>query len=304
MSHRYGVVALVGAPNAGKSTLLNRLVGAHLAIVSSKPQTTRDRIVGVVTRPDSQIVLIDTPGLHAASTELNRAMVKQAEAAVQESDLRLWVVDAIPAARRAERGEPIVQEPERQLASRLPGPRQVALNKIDVIPRPLLLPVMAAYAELVPESAPIPISGLVGDGVEQAIAAILPHLPEGPAAHDADTWTTATERFLVAEIVREKIFHYTEQEVPYATAVEVLQFDETQREAGKLRIMADIIVERDSQKGILIGKGGDMLRRIGTAARRDISELLDARVHLELFVKVEREWSRSLKGLRRVGLKL
>lgn len=304
MSHRGGTVALVGAPNAGKSTLLNRLVGAHLAIVSSKPQTTRDRIVGVLTRPDSQIVLIDTPGLHAASTELNRAMVKQAEAAVQESDLRLWVVDAIPAARRAERGEPIVQDAERELATRLPSPRVVALNKIDVIPRPLILPVMAAYAELVPEAPAIPISGLVGDGVEQVIAAVLPHLPEGPPAYDAETWTTASERFLVAELVREKIFHYTEQEVPYATAVEVLQFDESQRDAGKLRIMADIIVERDSQKGILIGRGGDMLRRIGTAARRDISELLDARVHLELFVKVEREWSRSLKGLRRVGLKL
>lgn len=307
MTPRCGRVALVGAPNAGKSTLLNRAVGAHVAITSSKPQTTRDRIVGVVTRGDAQLVLVDTPGLHQGPTELNRAMIRQADAALDEADALSICLDAIPLARRVEAERPPLDDGLLALATRteaLGRPVVVALNKVDVVPKPLLLPVLAALATAWPRATLLPISALTGDGVDRWLDALVPLLPEGPHAFDAETYTTETERALVAEIVREKVFHFTEKEIPYSTAVEVLLFDEDNRETeGRIRILADVIVERDSQKGIIIGAGGEMLKRIGTAARKDIAVLLGARVHLELHVKVEKDWSRSAKGLRRVGFR-
>jgi GTP-binding protein Era len=304
VTHRTGSVSLVGTPNAGKSTLLNRILGQRLAITSSKPQTTRDRIVGVHDMPGAQLVLVDTPGLHAARSELNRVMVARALSALAAADVALWVVDGVLAARRAEAGRAPLDAAHSHVAGTLADagrPTVVALNKIDVVPRPLLLPVISALAQTTAGEV-VPVSGLTGDGVDVLLGRVAALLPEGQPRFGPDEWTPLSERFLAAEIIREKAFHLTEQEVPYSVAVVVNAFDESERAEGRVRIQADIVVERDSQKGILIGRGAEMLKRIGTAARRDLNALLDARVHLDLLVRVERDWARGARGLRRLGL--
>lgn len=303
--HRSGYVALIGSPNAGKSTLLNQVLKNKLAITSDKPQTTRNRIAGVHTAPGYQAVLVDTPGIHTAWTELNKAMVDVALAALDEVDVVCWLADATELARRVQKGKPALgpdEEPIVAALQRAGRPVIFVANKIDVVQRPLLLPVIAQVAERVACVALVPISALTGDGVPELLEEVRRMLPVGPPLFPEDEWTQLSERFLVAEIVREKIFQLTEQEVPYASFVEVMRFDESARETdGRVEILCDVIVERPSQKGILIGKGGEMLKRIGTAARLEIVEMLGCRVHLELFVKVERDWSRTRSGLRRVG---
>ncbi len=304
MSHRMGTVALLGAPNAGKSTLLNGILGQRLAITSSKPQTTRDRIVGIHNGPDAQMVLIDTPGIHTARSELNKLMVQRALGALGEADVTLWVVDGITLAKRVEAGKPPLESALDPIASMLVDaghPVVVALNKIDVVPRPLLLPVIDALSKRLTAEI-VPVSGLTGDGVPGLLSVVAEHLPLGDPRFDAEAWTPLSERFLAAEVIREKVFHHTEQEVPYACCVVLNVFDEAERANGRIRVQADIVLERDSQKGIVIGKGGEMLKRIGTAARKDLNTMLDTRVHLELFVKVEKDWTRSERGLRRLGL--
>ncbi len=302
---RCGYVALVGRPNAGKSTLLNQLLGGKLAIASAKPQTTRHRIAGIHTSDRCQAILVDTPGIHEAWTELNREMVDRALSALDDVDVVCLIGDMTVMARRVERGRAAVGPelaPVVDAVKRARKPVIFVANKIDVVPRPLLLPVIAEVSEALDCVACVPVSALTGDGVPALLGEICKALPEGPQLYPEDEWTRVTERFLVAEIVREKIFHLTEQEIPYATHVEVVKFDESQRDAGgRVEILCDIIVERPSQKGIVIGKGGEMLKRIGTLARREIAELLGCRVHLELFVKVERDWTRTRKGLRKVG---
>ncbi len=309
-AYRSGTIGLIGRPNAGKSTLLNRVLGSKLAITSSKPQTTRHRIVGVLTDtegdPPIQAVLMDTPGIHKAWTELNKEMVGRAVSALRDADLAFWVEDMTILARRAELGEgPVLDELAEEVATALEAsgkPVVLIANKIDVVPKPYLLPVIEAVSKRLTIRAALPISALTGDGLPELLAFLRKNLPEQEAMFPEDHWTDATERFLVAEIIREKIFHLTEQEVPYSTFVEIDKFDETERETeGRVRVLATIVVERPSQKGILIGKGGEMLKRIGTLARKEMNELLEARVHLELFVKVERDWTRTAKGLRRVG---
>lgn len=308
-AYRSGTIGLIGRPNAGKSTLLNRVLGSKLAITSSKPQTTRHRIVGVLTdteaEPHLQAVFIDTPGIHKAWTELNKAMVERAASALQDADVACWVEDMSILARRAEQGEPVLDELAEEVAAALEAsgkPVVFLANKVDVVPKPYLLPVIEAVSQRLPIRAAIPLSALTGDGVPELLRFLRAALPEQEPMFPEDHWTDATERFLAAEIIREKIFHLTEQEVPYSTFVEIDKFDETERETeGKVRILATIVVERPSQKGIVIGKGGEMLKRIGTLARKELNELLECRVHLELFVKVERDWTRSAKGLRRVG---
>lgn len=303
--HRSGYVALIGSPNAGKSTLLNKILGNKLAITSAKPQTTRNRIAGVHTEAAFQAVFIDTPGIHTAWNELNKAMVEVAFSALDEVDVVCWLGDMTELARRVERGQPALgpdDEPIVQALKRKGRPVLFVANKIDVVPLPLLLPVMAQVSERLDCAALIPVSALTGDGIPELLEQVRRLLPVGPQLFPEDEWTQLSERFLVAEIVREKIFHLTEQEVPYATFVEVMRFDESARETeGKVDILCDIIVERPSQKGILIGKGGEMLKRIGTLARKEIIEMLGCRVHLELYVKVEKDWTRTRSGLRRVG---
>lgn len=307
MSFRCGYATLVGRPNAGKSTLLNHLLGNKLAITSSKPQTTRDRIVGVLTEDALQAVLIDTPGLHPAWTELNKVMVRRTRDALAEADVLVWLEDTTLLAPRARRNEPIFDDVDREILAMLQASGKPVIfvpNKIDLIERALLLPILDAAAKALPLAAAVPMSAINGDGADGLKAELAKLLPEAPALFPAEVWTEASERFLCGEIIREKIFHHTNQEVPYATHVEIESFDEAEREARDLvRMRGLIVVERPQQKGILIGKGGEMLKRIGTIARHDMERLLGCRVHLELFVKVEKNWTRSAQGLRRVGIR-
>jgi len=300
-----GYVALIGRPNAGKSTLLNQILGSKLAITSAKPQTTRNRIVGIHNDEHGQMVLIDTPGIHKAWTELNKSMVRRAMQAIEEVDAVCWIGDMTILARRVEEGLPVLDELAEEIASALEQAGQPIVfvaNKIDVVPKQLVLPVIDAFGQRVPLAAAVPISALTGDGVQELMDELRTRLPEHPPLFPQEQWTEASERFLVAEIIREKIFHLTEQEIPYSAFVEIEKFDEEERDTQSLvRIYAKIVVERSSQKGIVIGKGGEMLKRIGTMARKEIQKVLGCRVYLELFVSVEKNWTRSTRGLRKVG---
>lgn len=290
MSFHAGNVALVGRPNAGKSTLLNRLAGTTLAAVSPRPQTTRTRVAGLYTTLTMQAVLFDTPGIHRAFTELNRRMVHAAEAALDEADVVCWLVDAT-----AWRGYDAL------VGDRLKGRRLViALNKVDRLPREKLLPILA---ELAPLDCPIvPISAKTGDGVDALTAEWAKLLPEGEAIFPEDQAGFEPERNIAAELVREQVFHLCGEEVPYAVAIEIERFDESLREtAGRVHIHAKILVEKPGQKAIVIGAGGAMIKRIGTAARKRIEELLGCKVRLDLFVVVEPEWTTKPKALRALG---
>lgn len=302
---RCGHVALVGRPNAGKSTLLNRVLGSKLAITSAKPQTTRDRIVGIHTDERMQAILVDTPGIHKAWTELNKAMVRRTREAVESVDVVCWLEDMSVVAPRIKKGEPALDAAADAIARMIADagtPVIFVPNKLDIIEPMWTLPAIEAYTERVGFHSAVPVSALTGDGVGDLLGEIAELLPEGEPLYPEDTWTDATERFLAAEIIREKIFHLTEQEVPYATFIEITKFDESERETKDLtKIYATVMVERPQQKGIIIGKGGEMLKRIGTLARKDLVEVLGGRVYLELFVKVVPDWSKSEKGLRRVG---
>ena len=300
-----GYVALVGRPNTGKSTLLNRILQAKLAITSGKAQTTRNQIVGIHTDEQMQAIVVDTPGIHLAWTELNKHMVRRALAAVADTDIVCWIGDMISLAARINAGLTILDEHDEQLAVALEKsgkPVIFAANKIDVVPLPLLLPVLDTVQKRLHTVACVPISALTGDGVDRLMGEFLAHLPVGPQLYPDEEWAQVSERFLVAETVREKIFHLTEQEIPYSTCVDVQRFDESARETKNLvRIYADVVVERQGQKGILIGKKGEMLKRIGTLARHELEDLLGCRVYLELFVKVEKDWTKTRRGLRKVG---
>lgn len=289
---RAGFVTVVGRPNVGKSTLVNRLVGQKVAIVSSKPQTTRNRILAVVARPGAQLVLFDTPGIHKPMHEMNRRMVETAVRSVGRGDIVLWLVEAEepPGA-----GDRFV----RDVLAKAGRPVILALNKIDRVARPRILPAIDAYKDLLDFSEIVPISALKGDNVDRLEEVLLRYLPEGPALYPEDYLTDQPERFFVAEIVRERILHNTRQEIPYASGVMIESFKE---EKGLVRIHAVVLVERDSQKGILIGKGGSMLKVIGTEARRQIQEFLATRIYLGLFVKVRSGWRESEKILTEMGL--
>jgi GTP-binding protein Era len=303
--HRSGSVGLIGRPNAGKSTLLNQLLGGKLAIVSDKPQTTRHRIAGILTREGLQVVLVDTPGLHPAWTELNKQMVTRARSVLAEVDVICWIVDATALLARTERGEEPFDPEDESVRTEVVArarPLVLVLNKVDRISPPRLLPLLDLLRTRVPFDAAVPLSALNGDGVQALEGVFRTLLPEGEAEYAAEDWTQVSERFLAAEIVREKIFVQLERELPYATSVQIVEFDESVREAeGLVRILANVIVERDSQKGIVIGKGGARLKAIGTAARKELEKLFDCRVYLELKVRVEKDWTRTEQGLRRAG---
>lgn len=307
--HRSGFCAIIGRPNVGKSTLLNRLLGEKISIVSHKPQTTRNRVLGILNRPDAQIAFLDTPGIHRARGGLNKFMVDQALGALTEVDCVLFLIEpglardpAAPAGVRAEIGEVNQFIVDKLRASG----KQVVLgiNKIDTVPRHELLPVMDAWKDALPFAAIYPFSALEGDGVQGLADLVASQLPEGPPLFPPDMYTDAAERFLVSEFVREQILRCTRQEVPYSTAVVVESFDESERERegrGLVRIFARIYVERDSQKAIVIGRRGEMLKRIGTSARLEIERLLGCKVFLALEVTVEPRWSERTDALRRLG---
>jgi GTPase len=285
---RAGFVAVVGRPNAGKSTLVNRLVGQKVAIVASKPQTTRNRIQGIVSHPGGQVVLIDTPGLHEPESALGRQMMREVAAALEGIDVLLLVVDATAV---AVHHDAILLEKARRFA----GKTILVLNKIDVVPKPKLLPMIDALQKAGDFSAIVPVSALKGSGCDALLREILQRLPEHEAYFPEEQVTDQPERFLAAEIVREKAIALTYHEVPHAVAVIVDKFEEGPK---ILRIEATLNVERDSQKKILIGHKGAMLKKIGTEARKELEALLSAKVFLGLYVKVAPGWRENPQRVR------
>ena len=288
-----GFISLIGRPNVGKSTLLNLLLGEKIAIISDKPQTTRNRILGIKNHPDGQIVFWDTPGIHRARSKLNQSMVKSALATYKEVDGICFIIEA---------NRPFDDENDYILETlkKVEKPVLLVINKIDLIPKPELLPIMDEYSRLRSFEQIIPISALLGQGVEVLVAEMLKILPVGPRLFPEEMITDLPERFLAAELIREKVFLRTHEEVPYATAVVVEEFKERE-EKNLVFIKATIQVERESQKGILIGEKGRMLKEIGRRAREEIEALLGTKVFLELWVKVEKNWREDPAALRRLG---
>jgi GTP-binding protein Era len=281
MTHRCGFVSLIGRPNAGKSTLLNHLVGEKLAIVADKPQTTRTVVQGVLTTEDAQIILLDTPGIHQARSRLNQRMMDVAKQALADRDLLLLIADATKPVNEAEKA--VIE-----LAKSAETPIILVVNKMDALEsKNLLLPVIAAYNELGTYEEVLPISALTGEGVPELLALIKPRLPEAPPMFPEDYLTDQPLRFLAAEFIREQVLRLTRQEVPHSVAVIVEEWEET---PTLVRINATIMVERPGQKAIVIGTGGSMLKQIGTEARAAIERLVDTKVFLELFVKVRENW--------------
>lgn len=294
---RAGFVTIVGRPNVGKSTLLNAFLGQKLAIVTPKPQTTRDRIMGIGTWPDCQIMFLDTPGIHQAKGLLHRMMVENALASLQEADAVILVVDSTQV-------KDALPKPERKILEQIQAsalPCVLALNKVDQITKHLLLPVLARMQEAFPFRAMVPISALQGQGVDDLRVECAKLLPEADAIFDAGELTDRTLSFVVREFIREQVFLRTQQEVPYSTAVTIDVMETRPGKEPVLYIAASIHVERKSQKGILIGKGGAMLKAIGQGARESIEAFSGERVFLELHVRVEDEWTRSARGIQKVG---
>jgi GTP-binding protein Era len=287
-NRKSGFVAIIGRPNAGKSTLLNHFVGQKVAIVTSKPQTTRNRIQGIVTRPEGQIVFIDTPGLHDADSALGRQMMHEVAAALEGIEVLLLVVDASGML-------PHADEKLLQRAQRFRGRTILALNKIDRLPKPKLLPLITAFSKAFDFAAIVPISALKGNGCDQLLDEVFKHLPEGEPYFPEDQITDQPERFLAAEIIREKAIQLTYHEVPHALAVMVDKFEEKPK---LLRIEVTMNVERDSQKKILIGHKGEMLKRIGTEARKELEALFGTKIYLGLFVKVAPDWRENPHKVR------
>lgn len=294
LDFRSGFVAVVGRPNVGKSTLINRLLGQKVSIVSPKPQTTRNRLLGILTRPDAQIVFLDTPGIHAPLHRLGQVLVETASAALPDADAVVWVVDVA--------GRP--NNEDRQVAALLASDRRVlpiilALNQSDRLLPEHVQENTAAYAALAPGAETLLVSALRGDNLEQLADRIAAALPLGPQLFPEDQVTDQQVRFMAGELVREQVLLHLRDEVPHAVAVLVDRFEE--REDGMTYISAVIYVERDTQKAIVLGKGGEMIKRIGQAARGQIEELLETRAYLDLWVKVRPKWRTDEEQLRRLG---
>jgi GTPase len=290
MNFRSGFVAVVGRPNAGKSTLVNTLVGQKVAIVSSRPQTTRNRIQGIVNRDDAQIVLIDTPGIHQAKNVLSRQMMDEAQHALEGVDALSLIVDA---SENFGPGDQFSVE----WVKRFRGPTFLLLNKVDKVRKPLLLLMIEKYAALYDFAEIYPVSALTGEGCPELVEGWLARLPEAPPYFPADQFTDQPERFLAAELIREKAILATREEVPHAIAVLIDTFEEKKT---LVKIRATVYVEREGQKGILIGKRGETMKKIGTDARKDIESILGTKVFLELFVKVKPNWRQNAAMVRQL----
>ncbi|MFB3788389.1 MAG: GTPase Era [bacterium] len=297
-AHRFGYVALIGRPNAGKSTLLNHLLGTKLAAVTPKPQTTRNRIFGIYDREDAQIVFQDTPGLLDPEDAMHAFMVREAERALEDADVAVWLIDGIKGVTARERAI------AGQKIAGLRIPLLIAFNKVDKVPLDQRVAMRDGLhgLELPPEtreSSIFYISALYGSGVDELLQTVLNHLPEGPKMFPPDQLSDRTQRFFVAEIIREKAFLLLRQELPYALAVQVESMKE--RENGVTAIQAVLHVERDTQKGILVGKKGAMIKAIGMEARKELEAMLDTKVFLELWVKVSEQWRKRGDRLRELG---
>jgi GTP-binding protein Era len=290
-----GFVALVGRPNAGKSTLLNRVVGSKLAIVSDKPQTTRTRILGVRNYPDAQAVFIDTPGIHRPLHRMNVRMVDAAVESMREVDVVGLLVDASePPGKGLEFLFGLVKD--------ITAPTVLILNKIDLIKKTRLLPMMERYGQEGRFADIVPISAATGDNVDRLEQVLVQHLPESERLYPEEYLTDQPERFLAAEIVREKLLQLTRDEIPFSTAVLVDRFEEPSKEQGVLRLFCTIVVDRESQKPIVVGRGGSLIKQIGTAAREELERFFRARVYLDLHVRVKAAWREDDRVLSELGL--
>lgn len=290
---RSGYVAIIGKPNTGKSTLLNAILGEKVAIVSDKPQTTRNRLTGIKTLPDCQIVFVDTPGIHRPQHMLGEIMVRNAMESVGGVDaVIIMVLPKMP----AESDLTLIRNVRKQNDRCI-----LVINKIDTVRKDALLPVISRYTDLFSIHDIIPVSALHEDGVDRVLDASKQYLPEGEMLYPDDLATDQIERFMVAEIIREKIFHNTVDEIPHSVAVEINSWSE-EPDTGLIRIGANIYVERDSQKGIIIGKNGAMLKKVGSQARKDIEDLLGIQVFISLWVKVKKNWRKDASFMKELGL--
>lgn len=292
---KVGYVAVIGRPNVGKSTLVNTLLKFKLAAVSPKPQTTRYKILGIINEEDAQILLLDTPGIFKKSMyALHDYMIKEAVESIRDADVVVWVVEPVMPTELEEDIAEKIKESTKEKKT----PVILAINKIDTVHKNALLPIMDMYSKLYDFAAYVPISALKNDGLDILLEEIKKHLPEGEPFYPTDQLTDKPLRFIVAEIIREKIFLHYRQEIPYSTAVKVEEF----REGDPIYIRAVIFVERESQKGILIGKGGQALKRVGTEARKEIEAILGKKVYLELWVKVKKDWRENIAFIRELEL--
>jgi GTP-binding protein Era len=288
---RSGFISIIGRPNVGKSTLLNALLGEKIAIISDKPQTTRNKIIGIVNAPNAQLVFLDTPGIHKPMHKMNEFMVKTALSTYNEVDVILMLVEATE---QPGGGDRFIIDTLKEVKT----PVFLLINKVDLIEKGRLLPLIQHYSTLYRFAEIIPVSALQND-LGGLIDAVLNRLPAGPKYFPDDQLTDQPERFIVSELIREKIFELTKEEIPYSTAVVI---EEMKEDPDITRITAVIYVERDSQKGILIGKGGGMLKQIGTLARHDAEKLLGAKIFLQLWVKVKKGWREDEHMLKNLGL--
>jgi GTPase len=290
-----GFVSFIGRPNAGKSTLLNRLVGTKLAIVSDKPQTTRTRILGVRNYPDAQVVFLDTPGIHRPLHRMNVRMVDMALDTIRDVDVLGLVLDV---AEKLGKGDRYVLD----LVKDVKIPVFLILNKIDLIKKTKLLPLIGQFGQEERFAEIIPVSAATGDNVDRLERAIIDRLPEGPPLYPDDYLTDQPERVMAAEIVREKLLQFTHAEIPFSSAVVVDRFEEPAEEGGLLRLHCTIVVDRESQKPIVVGKGGEMIKRIGTAAREELERFFSTRVFLDLRVRVAVDWREDERVLQDIGV--
>ena len=293
MNYKSGFIAVIGRPNVGKSTLVNKIIGQKVAAMSDKPQTTRSRIRCILTREDAQFIFLDTPGIHKPKFKLGKHMLKAAEGTLKEVDVIFFVTDA---SEKFGGGEKYILE----RLENVTAPVILAINKIDLLDREKLLPIISAYSERRNFAAVVPISAADGTNVEELLDEAKKFLPEGPKYYPDDTLTDQPERLIIAEMIREKILHVTEDEVPHSIAVDIEEISERSKKSTYIR--AIIYVERESQKGILIGKGGGLLKVVGQNARPEIEMLLGKKVFLDLWVKVKRNWRNSAGAIQNFGL--
>lgn len=294
--YKSGFISIIGRPNVGKSTFLNRVIGQKIAIMSDKPQTTRNKVQGVLTTDDSQMIFIDTPGIHKPKHKLGDFMLKVSKNTLREVDVIMFMVNA---EQKLGKGDEFILE---MLAGN-PTPVFLVINKIDAIHPDELIGIIESYKERYDFAEIVPISALQGNNVENLLMTLEKYLPEGPQYYPADQVTDHPERFIISELIREKVLHLTREEIPHSIAVVIDKIRRDEENEDKIHVAATIIVERDSQKGIVIGKRGALLKEVGTRARKDIEMLLGSKVYLELWVKVQKNWRNKSTHLRDFGFR-
>ncbi|MCR6521503.1 GTPase Era [Lysinibacillus capsici] len=294
--YKSGFISIIGRPNVGKSTFLNRVIGQKIAIMSDKPQTTRNKVQGVLTTDDSQMIFIDTPGIHKPKHKLGDFMLKVSKNTLREVDVIMFMVNA---EQKLGKGDEFILE---MLAGN-PTPVFLVINKIDAIHPDELMGIIENYKERYDFAEIVPISALQGNNVENLLVTLAKYLPEGPQYYPADQVTDHPERFIISELIREKVLHLTREEIPHSIAVVIDKIRRDEENEDKIHVAATIIVERDSQKGIVIGKRGALLKEVGTRARKDIEMLLGSKVYLELWVKVQKDWRNKATHLRDFGFR-